>query len=71
VVRLYDLQVIADIGDVYKMEKLTEELNIQTHYEKLDIAKSNCIFYLCFSLPEKIEENDDELKKLLKGKNEE
>jgi len=65
VIRLYDLQVIADIGDVYKMEKLTEELAIKTHYESLDIAKSNCIFYLSFSLPEKLEENDDELKKLL------
>ncbi|MGN6297495.1 MAG: tRNA (guanosine(46)-N7)-methyltransferase TrmB [Ginsengibacter sp.] len=65
VIRLYDLQLIADIGDVYKMEKLTEELAIKTHYESLDIAKSNCIFYLSFSLPEKLEENDDELKKLL------
>jgi tRNA (guanine-N7-)-methyltransferase len=63
--------VIADIGDVYKMEKLTEELAIKTHYEKLDIAKSNCIFYVCFSLPEKLYENDDELKKLLKEENEE
>jgi tRNA (guanine-N7-)-methyltransferase len=65
VIRLYDLQVIADIGDVYKMEKLTEELAIKTHYESLDIARSNCIFYLSFSLPEKLKENDDELKKLL------
>ncbi len=71
VIRLYDLPVIADIGDVYKMEKLTEELAIKTHYEKLDIAKSNCIFYVCFSLPEKLDENDDELKKLLKEENEE
>jgi len=65
VIRLYDLQLIADIGDVYKMEKLTEELAIKTHYEKLDIAKSNCIFYVSFSLPKKLKENDDELKKLL------
>jgi tRNA (guanine-N7-)-methyltransferase len=71
VIRLYDLPVIADIGDVYKMEKLTEELAIKTHYEKLDIAKSNCIFYLSFSLPEKLAENDEELKKLLKAENEE
>ena len=65
VIRLYDLQIIADIGDVYKMEKLTEELAIKTHYEKLDIAKSNCIFYLSFCLPEKLPENDEELKKIL------
>ena len=65
VIRLYDLQLIADIGDVYKMKKLTEELAIKTHYEKLDIAKSNCIFYVSFSLPKKLKENDDELKKIL------
>jgi len=65
VIRLYDLQLIADIGDVYKMEKLTEELAIKTHYESLDIAKSNCIFYLSFCLPGKLPENDEELKKIL------
>lgn len=71
VIRLYNLQLISDIGDVYKMEMLTEELAIKTHYESLDIAKSNCIFYLSFSLPEKLSVNDDELKNLLKEKNEE
>ncbi len=71
VIRLYNLKIISDIGDVYKMEMLTEELAIQTHYEKLDIARSNCIFYLCFSLPEKFPENDDELKLILKQENEE
>jgi len=28
-----------------------EELSIKTHYEGLDIAQSNRIHYLCFSLP--------------------
>lgn len=69
VIRFYNLNLISDIGDVYKMEMLTEELAIKTHYESLDIAESNCIFYICFSLPEKIPENDDELKNLLKEKN--
>ncbi len=71
VIRLYNLKIISDIGDIYKMEILTEELAIQTHYEKLDIARSNCIFYLCFSLPEKFPGNDDELKLILKQENEE
>ena len=70
VIRLYNLQLISDIGDVYKMEMLTEELAIKTHYENLDIAKSNCIFYVCFSLPQKLAENDDELKSILKQENE-
>ncbi len=69
VVKLYDLQLISDIGDVYKMEMRTEELAIQTHYEKLDIAKSNCIFYICFSLPENLSGNDDELTSILKEEN--
>lgn len=64
VIKLYDLQIISDSSDVYKMKMLTEELAIKTHYEKLDIAKSNCIFYLCFSLPEKLPDNDDELKNI-------
>lgn len=69
VIRLYNLKLLSDIGDVYKMEMLTEELSIKTHYENLDIAESNCIFYLCFSLPERLSENDDELKNLLKKEN--
>jgi tRNA (guanine-N7-)-methyltransferase len=71
VIKLYNLQVISDIGDVYKMEILTEELAIKTHYEKLDIAKSNCIFYLCFSLPDKLRDNDAELTSILKKTNDE
>lgn len=71
VVKLYDLQLISDIGDVYKMEILTEELSIKTHYEKLDIARSNCIFYICFSLPAELRQEDEELKSLLKQEDEE
>lgn len=69
VIRLYNLQLISDISDVYKMEMRTEELAIQTHYEKLDIAKSNSIFYICFSLPENLPDNDEELKSFLKKEN--
>ena len=71
VIRLYNLTLLSDIGDVYKMELLTKELAIKTHYENLDIAQSNCIFYLSFSLPELISDNDEELKNLLKKENEE
>ncbi|HSN09938.1 MAG TPA: tRNA (guanosine(46)-N7)-methyltransferase TrmB [Hanamia sp.] len=69
VIKLYDLKLITDISDVYKMESVMEELAIKTHYEKLDIAKSNCIFYVCFSLPENLSDNDNELKSILKEEN--
>ena len=66
VIRLYHLKLLADIDDVSKMEPLTGELRIQTHYEKLDIAKSNRIFYLCFSLPQRLSDKDETLKNHLK-----
>ena len=65
VIELYSLQSLSDFNDVYR-EDVTAELNIKTHYESLDIAKSNKIFYLCFSLPEKIVDLDDELENILK-----
>lgn len=70
VIHLYHLNLESDISNVYKMEIMPEELAIKTHYENLDIAKSNCIFYLCFSLPESLPEKDAELKNLLEKQNE-
>jgi len=70
VANVYNLQLLSDIPDVDKTETVSPELAIKTHYEKLDIAKSNRIFYLCFSLPETLPDNDDELKNILKGTNE-
>ena len=61
VIDLYDLKTVSDINDLYKIEDITAELKIKTHYECMDIAKSNTIFYLCFSLPETIEDNDEKL----------
>jgi len=47
---------------------LSDELKIKTHYESLDIAESNRIHYLKFSLPEILpaKEKDEELKQLVK-----
>lgn len=61
VIDLYDLKTVSDINDLYKNVDITAELKIKTHYECMDIAKSNTIFYLCFSLPETIEDNDEKL----------
>ena len=51
VIALYQIKLHVDSSDLYKEQNLTKELQIKTHYEGLDIAQSNCIHYLCFSLP--------------------
>ena len=66
VIKLYNLVPILDNDDIYKDGTLSPELNIKTHYESLDIAKSKKIFYLCFSLPEEIVNADEALDNFLK-----
>ena len=51
VIELYQLPLVTDIDDVYRLNPVPEELSIKTHYEALDIAGSNRIHYLCFRLP--------------------
>ena len=67
VIQFYNLTLNLDIDDVYKQEPVSPELNIKTYYEGLDIAKSKKVFYLCFSLPEKIIDKDIELDTILKN----
>ena len=50
VIELYNLTLLHDNDDVYAGENIAPELQIKTHYEKLDIARSGRIFYLCFQL---------------------
>ena len=68
VCELYNCYIHVDYEDLYKNENLPDELKIQTHYEKLDIAQSSRIHYICFSLPDNIpgKEKDAELKLFLK-----
>ena len=68
VIELYDCPMHADTDNVYQQKELSDELKIKTHYESLDIAGSNRIHYVCFSLPEQLpgKEKDEELKQLLK-----
>lgn len=68
VIDLFNCRMHADIKDLKKETDIPEELQIKTHYESLDIAGSNRIFYLCFSLPDKMPgiETDETLKYLLK-----
>lgn len=65
VIDLYGLEKTGDIDDVYAQSKVSPELLIKTHYEGLDIAGSSKTFYLAFSLPETLPDNDEQLKILL------
>jgi len=67
VIALYGLTLVEDCSDVYKQETVKEELAIKTHYESLDIAQSNKIHYLKFTLPANIKNIDDELQEQLKN----
>ena len=73
VIELYGLNLQTDYDDVYGLDEVAPELKIKTHYEELDIAESNRIHYLCFSLPETMPgaAKDVELKERLKLKDEE
>ena len=65
VIELYDLLLLEDCNDVYASNP-SESLKIKTHYEALDIAGSNKIFYLKFQLPAVIADLDEQLQLLLK-----
>lgn len=62
VIELFNLKLVKDIEDVYAQEEPDAELKIKTHYEGLDIAQSNRVFYLQFRLPDVIPDNDVILK---------
>ncbi len=68
VIELYDCPLHKDLDNVYQNEPVPDELKIKTHYESLDIAESNTVHYLCFSLPDKLEglEKDKLLKEKLR-----
>ena len=49
---LYGINILDSSEDVYARPDNPAEMNIKTHYEKLDIAASNKIYYLKLCLPE-------------------
>jgi tRNA (guanine-N7-)-methyltransferase len=65
VIELYKLVLVEDCNDVYANNP-SELLQIKTHYEALDIAGSNKIYYLKFQLPHSLPDLDDELYTILK-----
>lgn len=62
VARLYDLQLHHVMDNVYADAQRNPVLNIQTHYEKMDIAQSRRTHYICFSLPDIFPDRDEVLK---------
>ncbi len=66
VISLYGLDLLQDFEDVYVNENVSADLKITTHYERLDIAQSNRIHYLKFSINNVLPvETDEQLKQLL------
>ena len=64
---LYELNIMDISEDVYARPDNSNDMDIKTHYEKLDIAASNKIYYIKFSLPLKeIAAPDLKLQQLLK-----
>lgn len=52
VIALYGCTLLEDHDNLYAQEKISPELEIKTHYESLDIAGSQRVHYLCFTLPD-------------------
>jgi len=68
VIKMYGCVLHKDHENLYYNETISDELKIKTHYESLDIAQSNRIHYIRFSLPVELpaKETDEELKQVLK-----
>jgi Predicted S-adenosylmethionine-dependent methyltransferase len=68
VLNMYQCITHTDVDDLYQWQERTEELKIKTYYESLDIAQSNRVHYLCFSLPEQLAgaEMDLQLKEAIR-----
>jgi tRNA (guanine-N7-)-methyltransferase len=67
VIEMYGCHLEKQHENIHSENDVSDDLRIQTYYESLDIAGSNQIYYLCFSLPEEIpgNEKDEELKQRL------
>jgi tRNA (guanine-N7-)-methyltransferase len=64
VIELYGCTVHEDSDNVYADAGISQDLKIKTHYESLDIAGSNRIHHICFSLPDNLgDKQKDELLK--------
>lgn len=65
VIDMYGLTKKLSSEDIYGAEGVSDELNIKTHYESLDIAQSKKVYYLQFTLPQTLPLHDEKLKEHL------
>jgi tRNA (guanine-N7-)-methyltransferase len=66
VINLYQLPLLVDYNDAYAQPNITQELQIKTYYESLDIANSKCIHYLQFQINKPLPLTiDEQLKDLI------
>lgn len=67
VASLYGFNLDSNIEDLHQQQDVPDVLRIKTHYENLDIAKSEKIYYVRFSLPpDPLPDRDNELKELIR-----
>jgi len=72
VIDMYQLTLLEDSDHVHaEPDTIKDELKINTHYEKLDIAQSGRIHYLSFALPEQPLPTDQDAALHERVKNEE
>lgn len=57
VIQFFNLSLLEDIDNIYKLDNVKEVLKIETHYQKLDIANQQKVHYLRFQLDQPISEN--------------
>lgn len=68
VIQLFGLTLVTDCDDIYGQGEVNEVLSIKTHYEQLDIAKSQKVHYLCFKLDKDLPlAKDKELRALFEA----
>lgn len=65
VINLFHLKLFIDFNDVYLQAPDQSDLRIKTHYEQLDIAKSNRIHYLQFAIDNSLPLAKDEQLKIV------
>jgi len=69
---MYGLTLLESSDHVYEEASIKDELKIKTHYESLDIAQSNKVHYIRFTLPnEPLADFDEQLQERIKNYEEE
>jgi len=69
VINLYNIEVLADLDNVYAENNIPEDIKIKTHYEQLDIAGAKRVHYLSFRVNKDLpNEKDEVLKQLIHDK---